>query len=115
MIVEDSPLINDRFMEMLKEDGYAGPIRRATDFCEAVTIMNEQPVDLVLLDIHLRGKDGMELLKTIKEMHPAVKVIMCTNCAGKQYKAACQKLGAVYFIDKSHEFDQIPALVSKLI
>jgi DNA-binding NarL/FixJ family response regulator len=67
---------------------------------------------MVLLDINLPDKSGIELLRKIKKEYKKMKVFMITNQANDYYKEICKKLGADHFFDKSKDFNLIPDLIS---
>jgi DNA-binding NarL/FixJ family response regulator len=77
-------------------------------------MLTESRPDIVLLDIHLPVKSGIELLQYIRINHPATIVIMLTNESGDYYRKICKKLGAAYFIDKSREFELIPDILASI-
>jgi DNA-binding NarL/FixJ family response regulator len=60
----------------------------------------------------LPGKSGIDLLKFIVKEYPNVKVIMFSNLLDENYIKVCRKIGAKYFIDKSRDFDLIPAMLN---
>lgn len=98
-------------MEDLKNIGY---INVATDYNEAVKFLEEEKPDLVLLDINLPGKSGIELLRMINESGNKCEVIMITNHADDYYRKICLDLGAKYFLDKSIEFARVPDIIGNL-
>jgi len=67
---------------------------------------------VVLLDINLPDKSGIELLRLIQERHPETAVLMISNNADQYYRNICKKLGARYFLDKSTDIDLIPSILS---
>lgn len=75
-------------------------------------VLNVQP-DIILLDIHLPDKSGIDLLKIVKTDFSTIKVLMVTNKVSPYYKELCMDLGADYFIDKSKEFENIPQILDK--
>jgi len=115
LIIDDSVLITERLLGMLQVFKPNAVIKSAETSSEAINILQQMPVNVILLDINLRGESGIELLKIIKENYPAIKVIMCTNRGSSYYKTLCKKIGADSFIDKSKEFDQLPSIVSSLL
>ena len=115
LIIDDSVLITERLLGMLQVFKPDAVIKSAGTSSEAINILQQMPVNVILLDINLRGESGIELLKIIKENYPAIKVIMCTNRGSSYYKTLCKKIGADSFIDKSKEFDQLPSIVSSLL
>lgn len=86
--------------------GEAGDAQEATN-----AILHNKP-DVVLLDIHLLGGSGIDVLEAVKKVQPAPAVIVLTNYPYPQYRQKCIQAGADYFFVKSTEFGQvIPALV----
>lgn len=114
LIVDDVPQILDRLENLLKEAETVHSVAKATSFSEALLLLNENIFDIVLLDIHLTDKNGIELLGFIKKRFPPVSVLMLTNQTGRHYRKLCMELGATYFIDKSKEFERIPDLIDNL-
>jgi DNA-binding NarL/FixJ family response regulator len=114
LVVDDYALIVDRLVVILRELDEVDLILSATSYAESVLILGRQVPDIVLLDIHLPDKSGIDLLSFIKDKYPCVKVIMISNQNNATYKSLCQKLGADYFIDKSNDFEMIPSLIASL-
>ena len=114
LIVDNSLLIIDRLLGMIKEVTSVKRVFAATNFNEAVTILKIKKTNIVLLDIKLPGENGIELLKYIVKTYPGTKVVMLSNLVSKYYQQLCKKEGAVNFIDKSKDFDLIPDIVAGL-
>jgi len=70
--------------------------------------------DVVILDIHMPGKNGMEVLKELKKFEPAPCAIMLTNYPYPQYRKKCADLGADYFLDKSADFEELFTVITQL-
>ncbi len=113
LVVDDSPIIVERIFQILGELDCITFIAKATNFSEAVTLLNEQIFNIVLLDINLPGKNGIELLSYIKANYPDIKNIMLTNQSDDYYRNLCQNLGSDSFIDKTSEFENIPHTILK--
>jgi DNA-binding NarL/FixJ family response regulator len=62
------------------------------------------------MEIQLPVKDGIDLLKYIVFNFPDTKVIVLSNLAGDYYRKLCMTAGAIKFLDKSKDFDEIPEL-----
>jgi DNA-binding NarL/FixJ family response regulator len=115
LIVDDSILIIDRLQVMLTELNDPGPIRYAVDYPSAMQQIKDFLPDIVLLDINIPGGSGLGVLRYIKMQYPTTVVVMVTNQVGDYYRNACRKLGADHFVDKSSEFEQIPAIISSIL
>jgi response regulator of citrate/malate metabolism len=68
-------------------------VKVASNYEEAVKIISEQMHDFALLDIHLPGKNGIELLKLIKNSKRPCRVVMVTNQADEYHKNLWRKFG----------------------
>jgi two-component system chemotaxis response regulator CheY len=98
---------------LINESNTHSIIHSANNFEEATNLLTET-TDLVLLDINMPGKNGIVLLKTIKESSNSCKVIMLSNHSGEFYQAQCKKMGAHLILDKTNEFDLVPGIVKGL-
>lgn len=105
LIVEDSELIAQRMHRKFEEISEITSIRIINNGIDAFAEFEKLNPDLVILDISLPGKDGIDLLKEFKEIHPGTIVFIFTNFPYKQYKDSCLKLGAESFFDKSSDFE----------
>lgn len=114
LIVDDSDLIINRLMEMLSGLEEVSKVVSAEDYESAVHQLNASTVHVALLDIHLPGKNGIELLRYIGQRYPGVQSIMLTNMTSSHHKKACAEAGAVHFIDKSKAFEQIPEILRNI-
>lgn len=111
LIVDDNLNFVERMIVLLKEAGNTSDIHIASDYDEARRMLAEVAPDIVLLDINLPGKNGIELLRLIKKNAANCEVIMITNHADDYYREQCYELGAKYFLDKSNDFAQVPGLI----
>lgn len=114
LIVDDNSLFTERIIGMLKVLDNIKYIDIASDFNEACRVMNDEKPDLVLLDINLPGKSGIDFLRRIRECDRSCKVIMFSNHSEEYYRQLCKDLGADYFFNKSKDFSRVPEIVSHL-
>lgn len=111
LIIDDNLGFVQRIGGLLRELANVGDINTAYDFEEAIKEIDKQMPDVALLDIHLPGKSGIELLKYIRHLDKSCCVLMATNQADEYHRTLCQKLGADYFLDKTYEFPRILEIV----
>lgn len=112
LIVDDSRVIIERLREILNDTDNIGRILHAGNYREGSQVLEKIRPDVILLDINLPDKSGIELLRHIQANHPDIKVIMISNSATEYYKRICAALGADHFFDKSNEFELIPDIIS---
>ena len=74
-------------------------------------ILATQP-DVVVLDVQLEGGQGLEVLRAVRPAAPQIAFVVFSNNSGPAYRKRYLGAGAVSFLDKSAEFDQLPRAVS---
>ncbi|MBC7935946.1 MAG: response regulator transcription factor [Rhizobacter sp.] len=114
LIVDDSHIVLDRLSVIITEMLSVNPVLISKSFNEAVDLINVELPDVILLDIQLPGKNGIELLAFVKSNYPNIKIIIVTNRASAYYKDLCDQMGANSFVDKSKEFEKIPGIIETL-
>jgi DNA-binding NarL/FixJ family response regulator len=100
-----------RMIGLLEEVENIGYINVAENYDEACRLLDDQQPDVALLDINLPGKNGLALLKKVKQTVPTCEVIMITNHASDYYRQQCRSMGADFFLDKTIEFGQVPGII----
>ena len=111
LLVDDSVEFVSRMTSLLNEVDTISAIHTAHTFDEAIMLLDRKP-DVALLDIQLSGKSGMDLLKGIKRSPANCEVMMLSNCSGEFYREQCRKLGAIFFFDKTNDFELVPAMIN---
>jgi len=114
LVVEDSLLIIERILRLLNEADNIRMVIHAANYAESLKMINEINADIILLDLNLPDKSGIELLKEIKSNQPQIKVIVLTNHANDNYREICTYMGADFFFDKSSDFEKIPETISAM-
>lgn len=115
LIVDDSVLVVNRLAGMINDLDFVSSISSANSYNEAITLINFERPQVILLDIYLPGKNGLDLLKYVKEHYPHIKTIIVTNSVSSSYKNLCQHIGSDHFIDKSTEFEMVPQIISSYL
>jgi two-component system nitrogen regulation response regulator NtrX len=98
LLVDDEKSILKALKDILADEGYQTVLAGSGE--EALSVVKERPVDLVLLDIWLPGKDGVAVLREVKEVLPELPVIMMSGHATIETAVTSTKLGAYDFIEK---------------
>jgi DNA-binding response OmpR family regulator len=114
LIVDDSSLIINKITEMLEDLPIVTDIKTSGTYELAVECFDYYKPDVVLLDINLPDKSGIEFLKYCKTILPRTVVIMVSNQSSEYYKNICLHAGASYFLDKSKDFEKIPSILVSL-
>jgi two-component system invasion response regulator UvrY len=78
------------------------------------SLRGEAGLDIVLLDIALPGRDGLDVLQELRKTWPKLPVLMLSTYPEKQYAVRCIKLGAAGYLNKSADGDDMLAAVRKV-
>jgi two-component system invasion response regulator UvrY len=82
---------------------------------EALRLVNEQTWDLVILDLSLAGRNGLELLKQLKQIHPELPVLILSMHSEEQYARRAFKAGAAGYVTKESSRTEIAEAVNKVM
>ncbi|MGG5253580.1 sigma-54-dependent transcriptional regulator [Neobacillus sp. SM06] len=98
-------------LQFALEDDYQ--ITTSSDADEALTIVERRSIDMILLDLRLGGKSGLDLLQKIKRISPSVTVIIMTAYASIESSIEAIKRGAYYYIEKPINIDELHVLMMR--
>ncbi len=113
LIVDDDQNLCSVLKEELNEVGYDAEFVNNGD--EAFSYLTEKPVDLVLLDLKMPGKDGFDVLKELEMKEIKTKVIVLTAYADVKSAIDSAKMGACDFISKPYDFDELLITIRKVL
>jgi DNA-binding NarL/FixJ family response regulator len=82
---------------------------------EAVIGIRKMKPDALILDLHMPGGSGLDVLRAIRTDHPDLYVVIFTNYPYPEYREECLSAGANLFLDKSAEFEKIPSILRELV
>jgi DNA-binding NtrC family response regulator len=74
---------------------------------EALAWLDRNPVDIVVLDVRMKGMDGIQTLRAIKTDHPLLEVIMLTGHASLEIAKEGMQLGAFDYLMKPVDLDEL--------
>jgi two-component system, NarL family, response regulator DevR len=88
---------------------------QAGEVSEAIKSIDRTAPDVIILDIHMPGGSGLDILKTVKSaLHPPL-VMMLTVGPGTEYREKCLAMGADYFFEKSSDLKKIMMILAKMV
>lgn len=114
LIADDSAIIRERLVVMLKELEGVAIVAQTGDILETLQAVCLHKPDIVIMDIRMQAGNAIEAVQFIKRTKPAMVVIILTNYPYPVYREKFQQAGADYFFDKSKEFEQIPGVIKSL-
>ena len=81
LIIDDDAGLRDGLRRSLRQAGYE--VREAGDGLQGLRSVEQAPVDLILLDIFMPGKEGLETIRDLRRAHPAIRIIAMSGGGSK--------------------------------
>lgn len=113
LVVDDEEIVIKSCLRILGSGDYQ--VEAARDGLEALRKVEENPHDVMILDIMMPNMDGLEVLRQVKEAHPDVEVIMITGLSQIDTAVRAMKLGAFDYISKPFEPDELKLVVQRAL
>src|SRR6266542_1452027 len=105
LIVDDEPNMRWVLGRALEQAGYTVFGAESGEDCLAALV--REPIELVLLDLKLKGEDGLTILRRIRERRPEVVVIMLTAYGTVSNAVEAMQLGAADFLRKPFDVEEV--------
>jgi len=114
LITDDSSFVRMLLKKILVANGYE-VVGEADNGVEAINLYKELSPDIVTMDITMPQMDGIIVLKTIMEMNPEAKIIMCSADSNQAQIMNAMKAGAKEFITKPFEAKHVINTLNKVM
>ena len=99
LIVDDEPKVLKLFTRLLNEGGYS--VTTVDSANDAVKVLNEQRVDLLILDLSMPQPDGFDLLKSLRVERPGLRILVISGYMEGALLKASEILGTTASLSKS--------------
>jgi DNA-binding NtrC family response regulator len=109
LIVDDEAFIRENLERIIAEDGYRPISTNSPD--DAIQIVAEEEISLVLLDLNLGSSSGLDVLRAMREVDPEILVIIITGYGTVESAVEALKIGAYDYIKKPFKADAIHLIV----
>ncbi len=122
LVGDDHRIVREGLKQVLADPSNGSPdiqvLAEATTGDEVLAqvdaLEGERGLDMVLLDIAMPGRDGLDVLQALRQRWPRLPVLMLSTYPEKQYAVRCIQLGAAGYLNKSADPDDMVAAVRKV-
>ncbi len=111
LVIDDEPVLQDVLGSLLKGDGFE--YLQATTAADGERVLREEEVDVVLLDLMLPDRSGLELLPDIKEFDPHLPVVVITAYSSVESAIEAMRRGAFHYVPKPFKNEEVLHLVRR--
>ncbi|UCD15509.1 MAG: response regulator [Candidatus Omnitrophota bacterium] len=113
LVVDDEKEITDFLERFLMRFDIS--VIKANEGKQAFDFYHLHNPDFIFLDIQMPGKDGITVLKELREIDDSLKVIMITGRDDKEFREKAQQLGAIDYITKPLDLSELSKKVEEYI
>lgn len=113
LIVEDEAVMRESLRDWLTESGYL--VETAEQGEEALQRIGEQDFGVLILDLRLPGKNGLEVLREAKAQRPQLKGIIITAYPSIETAVEAMKMGAIDYLPKPFSLDALEQLIQQTL
>jgi DNA-binding NarL/FixJ family response regulator len=114
LICDDHMIVRQGIRQSLAEAADIDVLAEAADGPAALRRLRGGDIDVLLLDIALPGRDGLDVLRQVRTEHPKLPVLVLSTYPDRQYAVRSLKLGASGYLNKSADSEQITAAVRRV-
>ncbi|MBP8116220.1 MAG: response regulator transcription factor [Nitrospira sp.] len=115
LIADDHPVVRRGVRELLEEEQLCSEVCEAKSGEEALDAVRRQPWDLMILDIALPDKHGLDVLKEAKLLQPGLPVLMLSLYPEKEFAMRAIKAGASGYLTKQSAPSELLAAVTRVL
>jgi two-component system invasion response regulator UvrY len=114
LICDDHLIVRQGIKQILADAPDIELCGEAANGPDATALVRADPPDVVLLDIAMPQRDGLDVLKALKSEYPRLPVLMLSTYPDRQYALRSLKLGAAGYLNKSADSEQLIEAIRKV-
>lgn len=115
LVVDDHVVVRRGLRQVIAEDCDGAVVEEASTGQAALDAVRRQDWAVVVLDINLPDKNGLEVLKDLKTLRPALPVLILSHYAESEYAARAFKAGAAGYLTKESASEELAAAIRKVL
>jgi two-component system invasion response regulator UvrY len=115
LIADDHAVVRAGFKQFLEADPTINAVGEAASGNETLDLLRKQDWDLVLLDIHMPDRSGLDILRHIQTGHPGVRVLVMSGLPEQQYAVNVLRAGASGYLSKDSAPEELMKAVRTVL
>ena len=114
LITDDHSIMRDGLKKILNEQPDMKVVGEASNYHETLNAVEKLSPDIAILDISMPGRNGLDVLKDLKTMHPALKVLILSMHPEERFALRAIKAGAYGYVTKENAAEELVNAIRKL-
>jgi DNA-binding NarL/FixJ family response regulator len=115
LIADDHEVVRRGIKQLLADEFSGLVVGESRDARETLAAVRREPWDIVLLDINMPGRTGLDVLQELKSLKPKLPVVVVSAYPEKDYALRAFKLGASAYVAKESAADELLAALRKVL
>jgi len=115
LVADDHAIVREGLKQIVSEEGDMSVTGEAKDSMELFTLLKKGTWDIIVLDINMPGKSGLDALKEIKSNHPTIPVLILSMYSEEQYGIRAIRAGASGFLKKVSAPEELVSAIRKIV
>ena len=107
IIADDHPLIREGFKKILSQESDIEIIAIAENGAELLKILSKTECDVVVADLNMPGRHGVDLIKDIKSAHPKIKILVVSAYSEEEFGMRLLKSGIYGYVPKDSAAEEL--------
>jgi len=107
LIADDHAMVRAGLRQFLEEGGRVGDVAEAASGQQAMDLLRTKRFDLLILDINMPGRGGLDILKNVRASYPETRVLIVSGFPEQQYAVNVLKAGASGYLSKDSAPDEL--------
>ncbi len=113
LVVDDDRSMREMLEIFFAREGFS--VRTAESLSMALDLLSDQPADLVITDLKMRGGSGLDLLREVRARHPDTEVILITAYATTETAVSALQLGAYDYVTKPFQMNEMKVVAQRAL
>lgn len=115
LIADDHPIVRRGLKQILSEEPDVAVVGEAQNSQEVLELVRKQNWDIVILDITMPGRGGLDVLKELKQAHPKLPILILSMHPEDQYALRALKAGAAGYLTKESCTEELVKAIRKVL
>lgn len=113
LLIDDDPHVRSGFTRALRQAGHE--VHASDSGAQALQLLQDTPIDLVLSDVLMEGMSGLELLRRVRAIAPELPVVLLTGRPSEDERDAAHALGAQALLAKPIRIAELLEAIARAI
>ncbi|HEY4613425.1 MAG TPA: response regulator transcription factor [Bacteroidota bacterium] len=115
LVADDHPVVRQGLRHILAEEFAPAEVGEAKNGDEVMEQVQRRAWDIIVLDLSMPGKNGLDLIKDLKQQHPAVRLLVLTMLSEEQLAIRVLRAGAEGFLTKDEAPEELVLAIKKIL